>query len=85
MTKDRSLVRASEIGAWAFCQRAWWLAHVKGVAHQNPRILQQGAAAHVMHGRTVVRAHQLRNVGLLLLLGGLILVAFALLLWLRAG
>ncbi len=83
MAKDRSLVRASEIGAWAFCQRAWWLANVQGAIHEHPRVLQQGTAAHVVHGRTVIRADRLRKLGLLLLVGGLILAVLGLLLWLR--
>jgi hypothetical protein len=85
MAKDRSLVSASDIGAWAFCQRAWWLAHVKNIPHQNPRVLQKGEATHVAHGRAVVRAYRLRNAGLVLLVVGLILAIIILLLWLWTG
>ena len=85
MTKNRSLVRASDIGAWAFCHRAWWLAQVKNIPHQQPRVLQQGEAAHRAHGRTVVRAYRLRNAGLVLLVVGLILLVFILLLGLWTG
>ncbi len=85
MTKDRTLVRASDIGAWAFCQRAWWLAHVQHIPHQQPRILQQGTAIHAAHGRAVVRAHRLRRLGLLLLGIGLMLAVIIGLLWLWTG
>jgi hypothetical protein len=77
MTKDRSLVRASDIGAWAFCRRAWYLAQVKGVAHQRPDVLAQGTAAHVSHGRRVRRAGQAQAAGLLLAGAGLLLALIA--------
>ena len=44
MAKDRSLVRASYIGAWTFCNRAWWLSVVKDAAHANPDVLTRGTA-----------------------------------------
>lgn len=71
--KDRSLVRASDIGLWAFCQRAWWLANVKQVEHQNPAILQRGSAMHLAHGQTVQRAQTLKRLAILLLALALIL------------
>ena len=42
MAKDRSLVRASDIGAWAFCNRAWWLAKVQHAEHENPAVFVRG-------------------------------------------
>lgn len=67
MAKDRSLVRASDIGMWAYCQRAWWLAQVQGVAHQDPARLQYGAQAHAAHGARVRQAQALQRVGLIIL------------------
>jgi hypothetical protein len=64
MPKDRTFVRASEIGMWSFCQRAWWLAQVKGAQHRNPERLQHGQAVHQAHGRSVLRADWLTRVGL---------------------
>jgi len=84
MAKDRSLVRASDIGAWAFCHRAWWLANVQGVPHRNLAILEEGTAVHRAHGHAVVRANRLHKVGLLLLGMGLLLVIL-LLLWFLLG
>jgi hypothetical protein len=77
MSKDRSLVRASDIGAWAYCSRAWFLAKVKGVAHQRPEVLAQGTAAHVAQGRSVRRAGQAQRVGLILAAAGAILALIA--------
>jgi len=67
MAKDRSLVRASDIGMWAFCQRAWWLAQVQEVAHQDPARLQRGTQAHADHGKRVRQAQRLQRAGWMLL------------------
>lgn len=79
MAKDRSLVRASDIGSWTFCRRAWWLANVKDVPHQNPAVLQRGDVAHAHHGRQVALSLFMRWAGIiLLLLAALILVLYGL-------
>jgi hypothetical protein len=78
MTKNRSFVRASDIGLWAFCQRAWWLAQVKGAPHRNPVVLQRGESAHRAHGRTLVRAQWLHVAGLALIVLALLLAGFML-------
>ncbi len=74
MAKDRSLVRASDIGAWAYCRRAWYLAQVRGVAHARPEVLQRGTQAHTQHGRQVRRAGKMRRAGLWLVVFGVLLV-----------
>ena len=79
MPKDRSYVRASDIGAWSFCQRAWWLAQVQKAPHERPQLLDWGDQSHAEHGRLTSRAQQLRRSGLALLAGGLILLGFTLL------
>jgi hypothetical protein len=82
MSKERSLVRASEIGLWAFCQRAWWLAHVKATPHQSPARLAHGERVHQRHGRVVWAAQWLTSMGMVMV--GLALVSLLLLvgLWL---
>ena len=79
MPKDRSYVRASDIGAWSFCNRAWWLARVQNAPHERPQQLDGGEQSHADHGRLMSRAQRLRRIGLTLLAGGLILLGFALL------
>jgi hypothetical protein len=74
MAKDRSLVRASDIGAWAYCRRAWYLAQVRGVAHARPEVLQQGTQAHTQHGRQVRQAGQMQRVGIWLMMLGAVIV-----------
>ncbi len=86
MARDRSLVRASDIGAYTYCRRAWYLAQVRGVAHEQPQRLARGSQAHAQHGRRVQRASRLQQMGLWLAVAGLLGVLFALALWaLQAG
>lgn len=79
MTKDRSLVRASDIGAWSFCNRAWWLASVQEAPHEKPALLDAGDRVHRAHGRLLVRADRLQQLGGWLLAIGMILSGIALL------
>lgn len=81
MSRDRSLVRASDIGMWAHCQRAWWLAKVKGAPHANPALLEAGTASHRSHGVRVARAATLTRVGLGFLAVALLLASVLLILW----
>lgn len=67
------VLRASEIGEYLFCRRAWWLRHVQGYQSANVRELTEGTAAHVTHGRLVGAAAGLRALAVLVLL-----IAFAL-------
>jgi hypothetical protein len=82
MANDRSLVRASDVGLWVMCQRAWWLARVQGVPHQQPTRLAWGQSAHDAHSRQVQRARQLHRLGWLLLILSLGLMIGLLLWWL---
>ena len=49
----KRVIRASEIGQYPFCARAWWLGNVKNVPSTNTRELAAGEAAHRRHGLTV--------------------------------
>ncbi|MEK9164664.1 MAG: hypothetical protein AAB342_04830, partial [Chloroflexota bacterium] len=46
-------IRASEIGEYVYCHRAWWLRHVQGRESANAREMALGTRAHAHHGRTV--------------------------------
>jgi CRISPR/Cas system-associated exonuclease Cas4 (RecB family) len=65
------VIRASEIGQYAYCARAWWFARVLGYRSANQAAMQQGTAQHREHGRSVVAYHRLRRLahGLLILAG----------------
>jgi hypothetical protein len=77
MSQNRELVRASDIGLWAYCHRAWWLARVQGAPHKNPQQLAHGVEMHAEHGAQLTHAQRLQRVGVwLVLLGFMTLLAF---------
>lgn len=71
------IIRASEIGTFLFCRRAWWY-HSQGVPSQNRAELAGGTTYHQKHGRQVFRASLLRAAGWLLLVLAVLLLAVAL-------
>ena len=78
--EDR-VIRASEVGLYAYCARAWWLGQVEGYRPVNQAALEAGEAAHQAHGRAVVGYHRLRQAGYALLglalLVGVVMLAVA--------
>ncbi len=66
-------IRASEIGSYLFCQRAWWY-QSRGVESQNQAELAGGTAYHHEHGRRVFFAGLLRLAGWALLLAAVVLL-----------
>ncbi len=75
---DEPAIRASELGDYVYCARAWWLRRVQGVATRNTAALQAGQQAHDRHGRAVAAAQTQRRLALLLLtLAALALLAAA--------
>jgi hypothetical protein len=62
----RRAIRASEIGEYVYCHRAWWLRQVEGYESANARQMEQGTAAHGRHGRLVGAGAALRGAALLL-------------------
>jgi len=67
-------IRASEIGAYLYCQRAWWY-QKHGEPSENLDELAYGNELHYQHGRAVMANSCLRVIAYLLLLAALILVA----------
>jgi CRISPR/Cas system-associated exonuclease Cas4 (RecB family) len=67
-------IRASDIGTYLYCHRAWWYG-MRGVASQNSAELSAGTAIHRGHGRRVFMAGALRTLALVLLLAALALLA----------
>jgi hypothetical protein len=69
------VIRASEIGRWVYCERAWWLAK-QGYRNRNAAALRSGLDAHQQHARQVAGAHRTRQLALIFLtLGVLLLLA----------
>ena len=73
------IIRASEIGQYDFCAKAWWLGSIEGVQPSNIRELQAGTAAHEEHGRQVRRASQMQLAAYALVALGVIILMLALL------
>lgn len=81
MSKPRAkkpVIRASEIGAYVYCRRAWWLKQVAGF---NPagkaEVFGRGIAAHTDHGRLVRSSGLQRRLALALFAVGLVLLVLA--------
>ncbi len=67
-------LRASEIGAYLYCRRAWWYA-LTGHRSENQAEMAAGSELHVRHGRTVLAAGCLKTLAYILLLAALALLA----------
>ena len=78
--RPSQVIRASELGQYAYCARAWWLGRVLGYRPANLERLAIGEAAHVRHGQKVVSSRRLQRWAYVLL--ALALLAGALFLWL---
>ena len=67
------IIRSSEIGAYLYCQRAWWYQR-QGVPSENQAELAGGTELHERHGRIVATTGCLRSVAYALLLVALALL-----------
>ena len=65
-TTDNTIIRASELGEYVYCARAWWLRREQGVESRNVAAMQSGRAAHDQHGRAVASAQTQRRLALVL-------------------
>lgn len=65
-------IRASEIGTYLYCQRAWGY-FKSGLEPQNQAELASGTRLHEQHGRQVALVSALRLLAYLLLLAALVL------------
>ncbi len=66
-------IRASEIGSYLYCRRAWWYQQ-QGIAPENKEELEAGQAFHHRHARAVFGATFMRLIAWALLLLALILI-----------
>ncbi len=76
--RSESIIRASEIGQYVFCHRAWWLGTVKGYRPVNETVLHAGTQVHLQHGRAVATSQRWSQIGYSLLVVGGLLGAIAL-------
>lgn len=75
--RQRNL-RASDVGRYAYCARAWWLERVGGATPTNQSARERGEQRHEAHGRLVNAAQrQSRLAQVLLWLAAALAVALA--------
>jgi hypothetical protein len=70
-------IRASEIGAYLYCKRAWWFQR-QGIESDNQVELSAGSVFHQQHAGKVWTARLLRLAGWCILLLAITLLAIAL-------
>ena len=66
------LIRASEVGEYVFCHRAWWLRVVEGLEPDNQERFAAGARQHSRHGIRVMTSRVLLIAGLIALAIGVV-------------
>lgn len=76
-SERRPVIRASEIGEYVYCARAWWLRRVAGLEPTGQARRAAGVVLHTRHSRAV-------GFSRLFLLSGVVLLVIALLLLLLA-
>lgn len=69
-----STIRASEIGTFIFCKRAWWY-QKQGYKSNNPSELAAGTKVHVQHTRLVMSSGCLRILAYIALITAIVLLA----------
>lgn len=72
------VIRASEIGQYQYCARAWWLGSVLGVPSANTRELRRGETAHRQHGQTVWLARTTMIIAVTLVIAAIVVLILAL-------
>ena len=84
-TTDNTVIRASELGEYVYCARAWWLRREQGVESRNEAALQSGRAAHDRHGRAVASVHTQRRLALVLTVLAILTAVTAIILAIGGG
>lgn len=68
------ILRASEIGVYLYCQRAWWYDR-QGYESQNLAELAAGSDLHEQHGRLALASGCVKTLAYVLLLAALVLLS----------
>ncbi len=72
------VIRASEVGQYAFCARSWWLGRVKGYPSSHVQEMAYGRDVHLAHGRAVVHYQRLQRLAYALLILAAVLAIYSL-------
>jgi CRISPR/Cas system-associated exonuclease Cas4 (RecB family) len=59
--RDVAVVRASDVGEYTYCARAWWLRHVRGVPSSHGTLMRDGTRQHRSHACRVATSIWLRR------------------------
>ena len=79
----RDFIRASGMGEYLFCARAWWMRREGFRPTRGGEAREAGRRWHERHGRTVTRARRLQLVSALCAYIALAVAVLLLLLWWR--
>jgi hypothetical protein len=74
--RDERWVAASELGEWAYCERAWWYGRQRA-SSGNRAALDRGTAGHDAVARAAQAAAARRRLARLLIVLALLLAALA--------
>lgn len=74
----RRIIRASEVGQYAYCSHAWWLGSVEGLPSAHLDAMQAGEAAHRRHGQGVRVSLTFRRLAYTLLFLAVVLLVLTL-------
>lgn len=66
-------IRASEIGSYLYCQRAWWYQR-QGIQAENQAELTSGTELHWKHGQSLIVTGCIRYLAYALILAALVLL-----------
>ncbi|MFH2039874.1 MAG: hypothetical protein ABIJ65_10605, partial [Chloroflexota bacterium] len=66
-------IRASEIGSYLYCARAWWYQR-QGIESSNQTEMTTGTKLHHQHGRQVMATGLIRTLAMVLLLASLLML-----------
>ena len=69
-----STIRASEIGTYLYCRRAWWYQR-KGHIPENQRELAAGTKIHLQNSRKAIVSGCLRTIAYGLFMAAIVLLA----------
>lgn len=66
-------IRASEIGSFLYCARAWWYQR-QGIDSSNQVEMTAGSKLHHQHGRKVMASGLMRTLAVVLLMAALMML-----------
>ena len=72
---EKQIIRASEIGSYLYCNRAWWLQRVEGEESRNVNEMTRGTQRHAQHARSVRGATVLQRAAYGLIVLALLFIA----------